>query len=84
MAQAEAIQAEELGFIDRKFTHLGPPRDFQSVHPARVPAAFPDCIPSLGEGARPVDPSSQTKTRAVRELPATAVASSAGLSATDA
>eukprot|EP00965_Chrysotila_dentata_P015010 496410-Pleurochrysis_carterae.AAC.1 len=42
MAQAEAIQSEELEFVERKFTHLDQPRDFQSVHPARTPAAYPE------------------------------------------
>eukprot|EP00965_Chrysotila_dentata_P053897 1788302-Pleurochrysis_carterae.AAC.1 len=72
MARAEAIQAEELGFIDRKFTHLGPPRDFQSVHPARAPAAV-----------RPDGPSSRAEAHAMRVRPATAVASNAEQSATD-
>eukprot|EP00965_Chrysotila_dentata_P109822 3629122-Pleurochrysis_carterae.AAC.1 len=72
MARAEAIQAEELG-----------PRDFQSVHPARSPAAYPECHPSRGESVRPDGSSSRAEAHAMRVRPATTSASNTEQSATD-
>eukprot|EP00965_Chrysotila_dentata_P043991 1462290-Pleurochrysis_carterae.AAC.1 len=59
MARAEAARAEELGFVERKFTYLSQPLDFQSVHPSRTPAAYPEDDLAPSPDAHAADPPAQ-------------------------